>query len=322
MWFLAAAAGGFIALYGLVAVVDPWDTLPFSPPLPRVPITGNARFTMPALARSARFDSAVVGSSSSRLLRPERLDALFGRHFANLAMNAATAWEQAQVLGVFTRAHPHARTVILGLDTAWCTPAPQRLTARDFPGWMYHQPLWHGYFHIANIFALQEAAKQLAVMIGLKRPPYGLDGYTSFVPPEDSYDPARAAAAFTRWGIPPDLASSGQPHVLPTLPLLATALAALPAATRKILFFTPAHIAQQGTPGSDFAAMLDDCKRQVVAIARGIPSAEVLDFMIPSPITTTAASYWDPVHYRVPVADRLMTDLASATAAGDAHRLE
>ena len=187
---------------------------------------------------------------------------------------------------------------------------------------MYHQPLWRGYFHIANVFAVQESAKQLAVMLGLKRPPYGLDGYTSFVPPEDSYDPARAAAAFSRWGIPPDLASAGQPHVLPALPLLTSALAALPASSRKLLFFTPAHIGQQGAPGSDYAAMLDDCKHQVVAITRSIPSVEVLDFMIPSPITTNTASYWDPVHYRVPVADRLMADLASATAEGDAHRLE
>ncbi len=316
------AAAGFLALYALIAVVDPWDTLPFSPPLPRVPITSNARFTAPALARSPRFDSAVVGTSSSRLLRPERLDALFGGHFVNLAMNAATAWEQAQVLAVFTRAHPGARTVILGLDTAWCAPKPTRLTGRDFPDWMYHQPLWHGYFHIANVFALQEAVKQLAVMVGLKRPPYGLDGYTSFVPPEASWDPARVAAAFIRWGIPPDLTAASAPHVLPALPLLAEALSGLPKATRKIVFFTPSYVAQQGAPGSDFAAMLGDCKRQVVGIARGIPGVEVLDFMIPSPITTNTDSYWDPVHYRIPVADRLMSDLAAPVAAGDDRRLE
>ena len=86
--------------------------------MPRVPITGNARFSMPALARSQRFDSAVLGSSSSRLLRPEQLDALIGGRFANLAMNAATAWEQAQLLAVFARTHAQARTVVWGLDTA------------------------------------------------------------------------------------------------------------------------------------------------------------------------------------------------------------
>ena len=311
-----------------VALIDPWNTLPLSPPLPRVPITSNARFTAPALARSPRFDSAVIGTSSSRLLRPQRLDALLGGRFVNLAMNASTAWEQAQVLSVFARAHPEARMVILGLDTAWCTLEPQRLTGRPFPNWMYKGSPWRGYLHIANVFALQEAVKQLAVMLGLKRPPYGLDGYTSFVPPEDEYSPARVAAAFVRWGTPPDLAASSQPHVLPTMPLLARVLKLLPAATRKVLFFTPAHVDQQGAPGSDFAAMLNDCKRQVVAVARDVPDTEVRDFMIPSPITTTAASYWDPVHYRLAVADRLMTDLAAQAGAqaqgksADDRRLE
>ena len=44
--------------------------------------------------------------------------------------------------------------------------------------------------------------------------------------------------------------------------------------------------------------------------------------MIPSPITTTTASYWDPVHYRIPVADRLMTDLAAPATAGDDRQLQ
>ena len=311
-----------MSLYAFIAVVDPWDTLPLSPPLPRVPITSNARFTMPALARSPRFDSAVIGTSSSRLLRPHRLDALFGGRFLNLAMNASTAWEQAQVLRVFTQAHPAARTVIIGLDTAWCTLAPQRLTGRPFPNWMYRGSRWLGYLHIANVFALQEAVKQLAVMLGLKRPPYGSDGYTSFVPPDASWTAARVAAAFARWGIPPDVPAASVPHVIPTLPMLAQALAALPAATRKILFFTPSHVAQQGAPGSDFAAMLDDCKRQVAALARTVPGTEVLDFMIPSPITTAMTSYWDPVHYRIPVADRLMADLAAPSGAAGAEQAD
>lgn len=34
--------------------------------------------------------------------------------------------------------------------------------------------------------------------------------------------------------------------------------------------------------------------------------------MIPSPITRDRANYWDPIHYRVPVADQLMRDLADA----------
>ena len=304
---------GLLAIvYLFVVLVDPWAMLPFSPPLPRVPVSSNARFTMPALARSPRFDSAVVGSSSSRLLRPAELDALFGGHFANLAMNAATAWEQSQMLALFTRTHPEARTVIIGLDNVWCTETPQRMTGRPFPQWMYARAPWHGYLHMLNLYAVQEAGSELWTMLGLKRRRYGLDGYTSFVPPESAYDPARVDAAFARWEKPSVIPASTAPHVLPTLPLLADALQALPAGTRKILFFTPSHVSFQGVPGSDYAAMLGACKAQVTQIARAVPNTVVVDFLIPSSITNTRASYWDPVHYRVPIAGRVMSDLAQA----------
>jgi hypothetical protein len=311
-WFLGSALGllGFVYLF--VVVLDPWAILPLSPPLPRVPVSSNARFTMPALARSAAFDSAVVGSSSSRLLRPVELDTLFGGHFANLAMNAATAWEQSQMLALFTRTHPAARTLIIGLDNVWCTETPERTTGRPFPQWMYQGSPFRGYLQMLTLYAVQESGSELWTMLGLKRPRYGLDGYTSFVPPESAYDPARVDAAFARWEKPSDILASKAPHVIPTLPMLADALIALPASTRKIVFFTPSYITSQGVPGSDYAAMLDACKAQVTQIARGVPNATVVDFQIPSAITMQRSSYWDPVHYRLPIASRLMADLAGA----------
>ena len=304
-------------MFLFVTLVDPWGALPLSPPLPRVPVSTNARFTMPALARSARFDSAVIGSSSSRLLRPVRLDALFGGRFVNLAMNAATAWEQAQMLALFTRTHPAARTVIIGLDTAWCTEAPERLTPRPFPGWMYAGSRWRGYREMLTLYAVQEAGSELWTMLGLKRRKYGLDGYTSFVPPESAYDPPRVAAAFARWGVPPDLPASAAPHVLPALPMLAAGLRALPSGTRKLVFFTPSHVSRMGAPGSDFAAVMTACKAQVTAMAAGVPNATVLDFLLPSPITSDMSNYWDPVHYRAPIADRIATDLAAGATTQD-----
>ncbi len=313
--FLAAGAAVLAAVYLFVAVVDPWNMLPLSPPLPRVPISTNARFSMPALARSGQFDSAVFGTSSSRLLRPAVLDAKLGGRFVNLAMNAATAWEQGEMLALFTRTHPDARTVIIGLDTAWCAELPERSAGRAFPAWMYRGSPWRGYREIATAYAVQEAASQLWVMLGLKRRRYGLDGYTNFLPPEAAYDPARVDAAFGRWSpVPTALARPGGRYVFPALPMLAQRLAALPASTRKLVFFTPGHIGQQGTPGSDLAGLLAACKRDVSVLAAGIPAVTVVDFDIPSPITLDKSHYWDPVHYRVPIADRLMDDLLLATA--------
>ena len=45
-----------------------------------------------------------------------------------------------------------------------------------------------------NLYAVQEAGKQFAHLIGIKRQVYGRDGYTSFVPHDGQYDRARVAA--------------------------------------------------------------------------------------------------------------------------------
>src|SRR3954463_6440111 len=162
--FLITALASLAFVYGFVAIVDPWDTLPLSPPLPRVPISTNARYSFPALARSDKFDSAVFGNSSSRLLEPRLLNPGFDAHFANLAMNSATAYEQSRMLEVFLRAHPHPRVVMFGLDKEWCSPTVQRYTERPFPEWMYANNLWPAYAYMLNPYAIQEAANQFAVM--------------------------------------------------------------------------------------------------------------------------------------------------------------
>ena len=124
---LAAVAFALVAIpYLFVIVIDPWDTLPLSPSLPRVPISGNARFSFPALARSPRFDSILLGTSTTRLLQPAQLDPLFHARFANLAMNSATAWEQTQLLQVFLRAHPApARSSSASMASGAATPRPK-----------------------------------------------------------------------------------------------------------------------------------------------------------------------------------------------------
>ena len=310
---LLTALGLVAVLWGFVVLVDPWDTLPLSPPAPRVPISTNARFSFPALARSPHFDSAVFGTSTSRLLQPAQLDPGFGAHFVNLSMNSATAWEQTRMLQVFLRAHPVPRAIIVGLDTEWCQPTIIRTTGRPFPEWMYGPSRWPAYRHMLTPYAVQEAANQFAVLMGWHRRRYGLDGYTRFVPDDAAYDPARVDAAFARW--PPvdaSPAAEGQHFAFPALAMLHDALAPLPPDTRVVLYFTPNHISQQGAPGSQTAASWAACKHAAtkLAAARG---ALVLDFMVPSAITANRSNYWDPLHYRASVAASLAAALARGT---------
>ena len=79
-----------------------------------------------------------------------------------------------------------------------------------------------------------------------------------------------------------------------------------------MLFFVPYELAHQGAPGSADAAVWAECKRRIARIAASVPDTVLADFMIPSPITDNWRNYWDPMHYRHPIADRLARDLVLA----------
>jgi hypothetical protein len=315
---VGCAAAVTAAIWLFVVLVDPFDTLPLSPPADRPPVSTNARFSFPALARSGRFDSAIFGTSTSRLLRPVVLDPLFGARFANLAMNDATPYEQRQLMGVFIAAHPQAAVFMLGLDVRWCTTgAPDvKFTPRPFPAWMYAHghwlDRWRGYGEMLNTYAVQEAGQQFGVLLGIKPPTYGRDGYTSFVPPDSEYDRAKVADHM-RGATPDDPPGvrDGPPDQwrFPELAALRDTLAALPPQTKRVLFFVPNNHRLQAPASGPVADAWAACKQRTATL---FPGALVVDFMIPSPITDDDDNYWDPRHYRVDIADRIARDLAAA----------
>jgi len=77
----------------------------------------------------------------------------------------------------------------------------------------------------------------------------------------------------------------------------------------------PAHIGFQPQPSSAKAARLDECKARIAEIARR-HNAVFVDFNIPSEITTNDDNYWDPLHYRLPIAERIVADIEEAMATG------
>jgi hypothetical protein len=317
--FFGLAAGtavlAVVVIYAFVVLVDPFDTLPLSPPADRVPVASNARFAFPSLARSDRFDSAIFGTSTSRLLRPAVLNAEFGARFANLAMNAATAYEQSRLMAVFRTAHPAARMVLVGLDISHCTPGETaKFTPRAFPAWMYDGSLWRGYREMFNLYAVQEAGQEFGVLIGIKRQVYGSDGYTSFVPPDSEYDPARVAMHLRHDQPFTPSPGSGDPSTwrYPSLDRLDADLSALTETTRKLLFFVPYNQRLMPPADSPSALVWRECKRRVAALTTRVPNTLAVDFMRPSPITNVDDNYWDGMHYRIAVADRIARDLAAA----------
>jgi hypothetical protein len=325
--FLRIAVGGLAGLlavaFGFIVLMNPYGHLPGRIFGAHVIMDINQRFQYPAIVRSGAFDSAVIGTSTSRLLDPGRLDAALGGRFANLAMNDARAWEQYRLALLFLQHQPGARTLLVGLDWVWCAGDADvdRITSRGFPEWLYDDNPWNDWLYLLNPRTVEFAGRVAAHRLGLRPPRIPANGFEVFVPPESAYDPAKVAKLIWE-GRPKEIRPRNRAYVasaedlrswkFPALAWLEEVLAAAPGSTRRILVFMPVHVAQQPVPGSREAAREAACKARVAGIGRR-HHATVLDFRIPSSLTTRDDNYWDPLHYRLPVAHRIVDDIARAT---------
>lgn len=314
---LVGAAGllGILVL-AFVTILDPYGlrAAPGRAPGPIMDL--NQRFMYPQVVRSGAFDAAVFGTSTSRLLDPRGLDRALGGHFANLAMNAATPWEQTQLARLFLARAP-AKAVLFALDAPWCEADAdvKRLTFRAFPPWLYREPLaWSAPFHQWNQQSAEIAGRALLHHLGRMKARIRGDGYEVFTPPESLYDAARAAAHIHGEAPVPE----GVPEADPAMPALAwldDLLSLVPADGLKLVAFMPVNVAAQPRPGSAGAAREAACKARVAEIARR-RGATLVDFRIPSAVTRDDTNYWDALHYRLPIAARIVGALRRAVDEG------
>lgn len=312
--FLATIGTVGGCLYLFVVLVDPWGGLPLSLPLHRLPVTSNARFTMPMLAQKPGFDSVMLGTSTGRLIRPAVMDGPFGAHFLNMAMNNAQPHEQYRLLREFIHYHPDPKVVMVDIDRSWCLYGPKQvpLNPEPWPDWIYQESPWMGYLHMANLYALQEAGNEFMLQVGLRHEHYGEDGYTNFVGQDASYTRARVDRVFARWGpdhMPPPGPVAAAPAMQMYLPLI---LHAVQDTTLRIIWFPPVQAIRHNPHGSMYDAMFSACHRYVASIAADMPNTLVIDFDIPGPIVNDRDMFWDPIHYRLMTADRIMKDIITA----------
>ncbi len=307
-----------LLMYAFILIVDPYQNVPFSPRWQRAPIDTNQRFSYPAIARSADFDSAVLGTSTSRMLDPVRLDELFGARFANLSMNSATAWEQRQIGLLFLRHHPRTRHLLLAIDTVWCEAGLdyERYTFRLFPEWMYDENPWNDLLYLFNDKALEQAVRQVQYLRGSRRPKYDANGFRDFLPADTGWDAAKARkniygnSNFDRSSAAPiaeTRPASLQPQaVYRAHEWLREMLGAAAPDTLKILFFVPYHEHILRSQAARYA----ECKWRMMEIAADHENTHVIDFMRPSVLTSNDANYWDSLHYKRGVAREVEEQLA------------
>lgn len=328
----AAAAPVFAGLLLIfVIAMDPYGMRASARANPRALMDINQRFMYPQVVRSGRFDAAIFGTSTLRLIDPETLGRAAGMHFANLAMNAATPWEQVQMAGLFAREVANPKALIWGLETTWCeadaTQPEKRLTPRPFPPWLYGKGHWFDWFRLLDFNSLEIAVRMASYRLGLGKERIRRDGFEIFTPPEASYDAAQARLHLygSRDGRMPDLSPLDPPPALsaaeraglsfPALAWLETQLRAFPPATRRILVLPPVHAASQPRSGSHEDQIAQRCKAAIAAIADR-QGASLVDYRRVSGLTRDDANFWDPLHYRLPVAariERVLSALAGAS---------
>jgi hypothetical protein len=319
----AAAAALAACLYAAIFVLDPYGLRapPGAPPGPIMDL--NQRFMYPQIVRSGRYDSAVFGTSTIRLLDPQRLDDAFGGRFANLGLNAGTPWEQMQLADLFLRRVPEPKSLIFGLDLTWCdADADERkLTFRSFPPWLYDEDPLNDLPELLNLTSLEIAGRVALNRLGLMPERIRGDGYEVFVPDESLYDLERA-----RFHIGQHVREEARARRAPTRRALAALqfpalgwlemmLGKVPASASVIVTTMPIHIAVQPRPGTWEAAVDQECKARIAEVGRR-HGAAVVDFRVPSPVTKADSNYWDPLHYRVGIAERIIASLAEARATG------
>jgi hypothetical protein len=323
--FLATFIGILAAVYIFIVLIDPYGVVPFSLPFDRA-IMSAQRQMYPQILRSGRYDSIVVGTSTSRLLDPAALSRVLGGRFASLAMPSLTAWEQVQIIDFFRRAVSDPKAVLIGLDHEWCdrTSSAARDKEVDFPSWAYDDNRWNDLLYLLNSPTLEVAGRKLGSILGAIPQKLRSDGFDVFVPPDEAYDLARAQ--YNIYGPKGPHAFASLPALqlseaerdamlFPSLAWLDESLATLPSSTKRLLVFPPVHANTLPAPGSYGEARELECKTRVAAIARR-RAAMLVDWRFFSPLTTQDSNFWDALHYRLPIAYRLIDDLDHVVSEG------
>ena len=318
--FLKVAACASALIFALILFVDPYDTLFFSPSLDRAPMATNQRFSYPVLARNPKFDSAVIGSSSVRLFRPELLNKLFDAHFVNLAANATRPYEQYRFLKLFSKHHPDPKVILFGIDIKnndmWClTDKVEQFTDREFPEWMFDDNEWNDALYHFNAKALEITGRQVAQLAGFMKPRFGPDGFDDFTSGNE-YDLKKARKNIYGQEEPkekppspkkPELSAEDRKNLnFPALVYLEDMLNLLPSETIKILHFVPRHWYVQPQRNTKDAIILDECKARIRKITNKYENTHIFDFMMKSPITVKDTNYWDDIHHNIKIADDII----------------
>jgi hypothetical protein len=313
--FLASVAVAAALILGLalgfLVAADPFDTGRLTPlPLHGIHVTGQ-RLAIASLGRDPDFDAAIVGDSTIQLVSPERLSRLTGRRFVQLSVPGSGPVEQLAILDWFRRTHgAEARAIVVGFDPAWCgfkSPLRREAVGNPFPFWLI-SPSTAEYLRNLLAFEHFEAAVRRLQTVAGRLPRHRSDGYDDYDQGR-SYDRAETAKRLAEI-VTPAPVERGEP-IHPAMTALAEALAAFPPTARKVLVLPPTYRSAEVV-----SPPLTECEREARWVAARVPGATVSKLPDDGPMLADPDSFWDPIHYRRPVAEALEREIATALGGG------
>ena len=294
-------------IIAFITLFDPYHNIPFSPPITRHFMDNNERFLFPSLARDEAFDSAIIGTSSARLLSSDILDPGLRTRFANLTLSAGRPYEQAALAKLFLDHHEAPSTILWGIDQIWCYADGTKPQApeRQFPNWMHDNNPYNDLLYLLNGKSLEIASRQLRYYFGLDILRYQQNGYDYFLPPQSEYDITKARMNIYNSESPKKFTPTkwdGKTRRYDSLALFQEIVERMPDETRLVIVYPPHHAYFYNRN----IQRLESCKSAFSTLAqRAHKNTRIIDFMIDSPLTRSDETYWDPLHYNAAAADRL-----------------
>lgn len=323
---LGTFGGVVLGLVAFVLAMNPFGNLPNTVLSQHVMMDDNQRYQYPSVVRSGRYDSLIIGTSTSRLIDPKPFEAALGGRFANVALNSGTAWEQTELVKLFLRHQGKPHALVVGIDWVWCAENAdrERITFRGFPEWMYDDNPWNDLAYMLNTRAVEISGRRFAAALGgapARLPP---NGWEIFTPPERDYDLEKVLVKIYGSGprqLPPPIVPADVMGPDERAGLRFPALVWLDELIRQgrwqrvVLMLPPVHVMAQPRSGSRAALVEAECKVRIARIGARY-RVPVVDFRLSSDITTRDENYWDPLHYRVAIAERIARSVVEAVATG------
>ncbi|TDR94445.1 hypothetical protein [Enterovirga rhinocerotis] len=307
---IGATIGLLLVGIAILLAIDPYDTGRTGFLRPglnhQYPTTANA-----SRARDPRFDSAVFGNSRMQQLQPARLDGLTGWSTVSLTIPGTRPADQFAVLRWFLDNHAAPRAIVMGADEFWCEAEPGHIP--NFPTWLYAESFRDYLVGLVRYRAFEGAASRIAYLLTGKK---GLrpDGYWDYRPMFANLglaDPDKPNAHL----MSPRPGLVNETGRFPAFDRLRTVLATLPPETAFILVRPPTYRTAIPDAGSPAARTIAACVARAREVLAGRPRTALLDLQQPGAEADDPRSFYDPIHYRDSVAERIEAQIAEAYAA-------